>query len=169
MKKNLHLYSQIINTDVAVLYALSDNSHLYLLCFIDEKEKKLKTLRQYFTVEISEQPTSIHRNLEKQMNEYFLGNRVEFDVPLKLWGTDFQKKVWKQLINIPYGTTISYEALAHQIGHDKAYRAVGSANGKNNHVILIPCHRVIAKGGKLGGYTGGLHIKERLLAVENIE
>lgn len=101
-----------------------------------------------------------------QFDEYFAGKRQTFNLPLSAKGTDFQQTVWKQLQEIPYGQTISYSQLAKAIHHPKACRAVGSANGKNPIPIIIPCHRVIASNGGLGGYASGLEIKKQLLALE---
>jgi methylated-DNA-[protein]-cysteine S-methyltransferase len=101
-----------------------------------------------------------------QLREYFAGRRVEFDLPLAPQGTQFQLAVWRELQRIPYGQTVSYGELARRIGNPKASRAVGSANGANQIPIVIPCHRVIAAGGKLGGFGGGLPVKEALLALE---
>lgn len=103
----------------------------------------------------------------KQLDEYFAGKRRKFDLPLSpQGGTTFQQTVWKQLQEIPYGRTISYAQLAKAIRNPKACRAVGSANGKNPIAIIIPCHRVIAANGGLGGYSSGLDIKIQLLALE---
>lgn len=103
----------------------------------------------------------------QQLDEYFLGKRQTFDVPLDLsHGTEFQIKVWHQLLTIPYGKTISYAMLAKNIEQPAAYRACANANGKNLISIIVPCHRVIASDGSLGGYTGGRHIKQRLLNIE---
>ncbi len=102
-----------------------------------------------------------------QLRQYFAGRRAEFDLPLAPQGTQFQRAVWHELQKIPYGQTISYGELARRIGNPKASRAVGSANGANQIPIVIPCHRVIAAGGKLGGFGGGLPVKEALLALEN--
>ncbi len=104
--------------------------------------------------------------LDTELKEYFEGNRRQFTVPVILSGTDFQKKAWETLMKIPYGKTWSYSRQAAEIGNPKAVRAVGSANGKNRIVIVIPCHRVIAKRKGLGGYTGGLWRKEYLLKLE---
>ncbi len=101
-----------------------------------------------------------------QLKEYFAGTRKKFDVPLNIEGTEFQKKVWNELIKIPYGKTISYKTLSEKLGDVKAIRAVGKANGKNPIAIIIPCHRVIGANGKLTGYASGLHIKEKLLLLE---
>jgi len=104
----------------------------------------------------------------QQLNEYFAGDRKEFSIKLQLEGTNFQKKVWNQLMKIPYGKTASYKEVAAAIKNEKAVRAVGSANGRNNIAIIIPCHRVIAHDGTLGGYGGGLWKKEWLLDHEQI-
>ena len=104
-----------------------------------------------------------------QLDEYFAGKRRTFDLPLlPRGGTPFQQNVWKKLQEIPYGRTISYAQLAQAINNPKACRAVGSANGKNPISIIIPCHRVIAADGGIGGYTGGLVIKRRLLELEKV-
>lgn len=104
----------------------------------------------------------------QQIKAYLIGERQDFDIPMDLSiGTPFQQKVWQQLIKIPYGATISYAELASSIGQPTAYRAVANANGKNPIALLVPCHRVIASGGGLGGYTGGVHIKQALLNIEN--
>lgn len=102
-----------------------------------------------------------------QLNEYFEGSRTQFDLKLNPQGTDFQKQVWKQLEQIPYGKTISYLVLSKQLGDVKAIRAVANANGKNPLWIIVPCHRVIGSDGSLTGYAGGLHRKQWLLEHEN--
>ncbi len=105
---------------------------------------------------------------EKQLNEYFAKKRKAFDVKLDLRGTIFQQMAWKQLQQIPYGTTISYSEQAKRVGDIKKARAVGMANGRNPIPIIVPCHRVIGESGKLTGYAGGLDIKQYLLAHENV-
>ncbi|MFI1744823.1 methylated-DNA--[protein]-cysteine S-methyltransferase [Thalassobellus sediminis] len=102
-----------------------------------------------------------------QLNEYFEGSRKQFDLNLNPQGTDFQKKVWNQLEQIPYGKTTSYLELSKQLGDVKAIRAVANANGKNPLWIVIPCHRVIGTNGSLTGYAGGLHRKKWLLDHES--
>ncbi len=102
----------------------------------------------------------------KQLREYFSLNRKVFDLKLDLVGTEFQKRVWNELLKIPYGETISYKELALRLGNLAAIRAVGRANGANPVPIVIPCHRVIGSNGKLIGYGGGLNIKEKLLVLE---
>lgn len=103
---------------------------------------------------------------KQQLQEYFTGLRSEFDLPLDFAGTDFQKRVWQALLQIPYGQTRSYREIAEQVGNVKAVRAVGAANGKNPISIIAPCHRVIGSSGKLIGFAGGLDKKEILLNIE---
>ncbi len=103
----------------------------------------------------------------QQLDEYFLGKRQAFDLPLDISvGTNFQQMVWQALLTIPFGETISYRTLANMIGKPKAYRACANANGKNPISLVIPCHRVVASDGSIGGYTGGVSIKAFLLALE---
>jgi methylated-DNA-[protein]-cysteine S-methyltransferase len=102
----------------------------------------------------------------RQLEAYFAGTRTEFDVPLAPEGTVFQLRVWKALVEIPYGETRSYGELARSIGKPAAVRAVGAANGRNPIGIIVPCHRVIGSNGKLVGYGGGLPMKQLLLDLE---
>jgi len=101
-----------------------------------------------------------------QLGAYFKGERTRFELELKVQGTFFQKTVWKELVQIPYGETISYGELAQRIGNPRACRAVGMANGKNPIAVIVPCHRVIGKNGSLTGFGGGLAAKEYLLDFE---
>lgn len=101
-----------------------------------------------------------------QLGEYFNKERKTFNLPLKLEGTDFQKKCWNALLEIPYGEVCSYEDIAERVGNKKAVRAVGGANHNNPVAIIVPCHRVIGKDGSLTGYGGGLDVKEFLLKLE---
>jgi methylated-DNA-[protein]-cysteine S-methyltransferase len=103
---------------------------------------------------------------ERQLSEYFAGKRAEFDLPLQPDGTEFQKKVWRTLREIPFGKTKSYLDLARAIGSPNAFRAVGAANGKNPLSIVVPCHRVVGADGALTGFAGGLETKAALLAFE---
>ncbi|MDD6034509.1 MAG: methylated-DNA--[protein]-cysteine S-methyltransferase [Oscillospiraceae bacterium] len=109
---------------------------------------------------------SLLQQAKQQLEEYFAGQRRVFSVPLSLTGTDFQKKVWYALADIPYGETRSYGDLARAIGHPGACRAVGGANHRNPVSIILPCHRVIGSDKSLTGYGGGLAIKEFLLKLE---
>ena len=110
--------------------------------------------------------TPVMKQAEKELQEFQLGQRTQFTLPLNPLGTPFQKKVWAQLLEIPKGETRSYQEVAQAIGNEKASRAVGMANNRNPIPVFIPCHRVIGKNGALVGYGGGLSIKETLLRLE---
>jgi methylated-DNA-[protein]-cysteine S-methyltransferase len=110
---------------------------------------------------------AVLKDAVEQLQEYFDGNRTVFNLQLNPSGTDFQKKVWEALLQIPFGKTISYLELSKQLGDAKAIRAVASANGKNPLWIVVPCHRVIGTNGNLTGYAGGLHRKKWLLEHES--
>jgi methylated-DNA-[protein]-cysteine S-methyltransferase len=114
----------------------------------------------------SSAPAQILSQTVLQLDQYFAGERNTFDLAMDLDGTAFQKQVWKELLKIPFGKTVSYSDIAKNINNEKAVRAVGSANGKNPLCIIIPCHRVIASDGTLGGYSGGLENKKALLSFE---
>ncbi len=113
--------------------------------------------------------TFVIKKAHQQMQEYFQGERKVFDLPLRPQGTEFQRRVWAALLDIPHGETRSYKELAIKIQNPKAYRAVGMANNKNPLPIVIPCHRVIGSNRKLVGYRGGLDTKEKLLGIENVQ
>ncbi len=119
------------------------------------------------TVVISEIIPKELKDAVVQLQEYFEGKRKEFKLKLSPEGTDFQKRVWKQLQEIPFGKTTSYQQMANQLGDPKVIRAAASANGKNPISIIIPCHRVIGSDGSLTGYAGGLHRKKWLLEFES--
>ncbi|MDB4917203.1 MAG: hypothetical protein JWM95_4847 [Gemmatimonadetes bacterium] len=103
---------------------------------------------------------------ERQLNEYFAGERTAFELPLDFAGTEFQQSVWRELLAIPFGETCTYTKLATLIGHPAAVRAVGAANGRNPISIVVPCHRVVGSTGKLTGFAGGLEAKALLLSLE---
>ena len=122
-----------------------------------------------FAAENEDMPEEKHQLLSlttAQLQEYFSGERRNFELPLKQLGTDFQQRVWQLLLQIPFGKTISYNDLSKQYGDLKAIRAVASANGKNNLAIIVPCHRVIGSNQSLTGYAGGLWRKKWLLEHE---
>lgn len=119
------------------------------------------------TTEVSKEIPMVLEKAVSQLEEYFEGKRMDFDLKLNPKGTEFQQKVWKSLIEIPYGKTISYKDQTKKLGDLKAIRAVASANGKNPLWIVIPCHRVIGTDGSLTGYAGGLARKKWLLEHEN--
>lgn len=110
--------------------------------------------------------TAHNRVFMKAVRDYLSGRRRELDLPLDLRGTPFQKRVWAELCKVPFGETITYAALAKRAGHPRAVRACGSANGANPIPLIVPCHRVIASDGTLGGFGGGLPLKRRLLDLE---
>ena len=115
---------------------------------------------------MKEMKTPVIEEVEKQINEYYQGKRQDYELPLHLEGTPFQMKVWEALREIPKGETRTYEDIAIAVGNPKASRAVGMANNRNRIPVIIPCHRVIGKNGRLVGYAGGLDVKARLLALE---
>jgi len=124
----------------------------------------LKVVKNYVK---NAEPTDFFTNVATQLDEYFAGSRKLFNLQIQPKGTEFQIKVWEELIKIPYGETKSYQEIAEIIGKPNAQRAVGSACNKNPILLIIPCHRVIAKSGKLTGFAYGLDIKKHLLKLEN--
>jgi len=152
------MYQAKISCLVGDLYVKADDKAIKDISFIKE-------------LEITESNELIEQ-LEKEIEEYFLGERKKFEVPFDFEeaGTQFQKKVWQKALAIPYGTTITYQELAEQVGSPKAARAVGGALGKNPVMILVPCHRILGKNGELTGYAGsgekGLQIKRKLIEIE---
>jgi AraC family transcriptional regulator of adaptative response/methylated-DNA-[protein]-cysteine methyltransferase len=139
-----------------------------LLEFSDRRmlESQLAAVRKLFDAPVVPGANSHLDLLQDELAQYFAGSLQTFSVPLVYPGTAFQRRVWEQLLAIPYGATCSYQELAAAVGSPNAVRAVGRANGQNRICILIPCHRVINKSGKLGGYGGGLRRKEFLLNLE---
>ncbi len=142
------------------------------LCLADWKYRRMrstidKRIQRGLKAEYVEQGSEMIEKTIVQMEKYFAGERKEFDIPLLMVGTDFQKSVWEELIKIPYGTTASYLELSRNIDNEKAVRAVASANGANAISIMIPCHRIIGSNGDLVGYAGGLPVKKKLLELEN--
>jgi AraC family transcriptional regulator of adaptative response/methylated-DNA-[protein]-cysteine methyltransferase len=129
-------------------------------------ETQIKRLKIYLNAEFVPGQNKYFNKLDKQLKEYFDGKRKEFDVPLSLPGTDFQLKVWKELQRIPFGSTRSYQEQAIALKNPKAIRAVAQANRDNRIAIIVPCHRVIGKDGKLVGYGGGVWRKQYLLNLE---
>ena len=116
---------------------------------------------------LSETISDLFDDVVTQLNEYFQGNRTDFQFKMNPIGTDFQKKVWEELLKIPFGKTVSYQEVTNNLGDPKAIRAVANANGKNPLWIVVPCHRVIGSDGSLTGYAGGLWRKKWLLDYEN--
>ena len=133
---------------------------------ITETDNFINGLRIVLQKEKEEKTSSLLLEAQKQLDEYFSGKRYDFDLPLKQTGTTFQQKAWDYLLTIPYGKTVSYKDEAESVASAKACRAVGSANGKNNIAIIVPCHRVVNVNNKLGGYAYGLDVKKKLLDME---
>ena len=148
-----------------MVYRFSYETVLGVVTFVEEGGALLAvtTHRSYEGVE---QETALIKEAYQQLSEYLKGERKEFDLPLNPKGTDFQKRVWRALCDIPYGETRSYKQIAKAVGNSKAVRAVGMANNRNPITIVVPCHRVIGADGKLVGYGGGLEMKEFLLRLE---
>lgn len=132
----------------------------------NESEKEAASRKKAAALGAVRERTPIITETERELKEYFSGDRRKFSVPVRPAGTDFQKKVWNALCDIPYGETRSYRDIAEAVGSPKAYRAVGMANHNNPVMILIPCHRVIGADGSLTGYAGGLDGKAALLELE---
>jgi len=141
------------------------------LCLLDFRYRKMRRtvdnrIKKGLNSDFAEQDDKILRKTRQQLDEYFAGDRKEFNVPLLMVGTDFQKSVWNALMNVPYGTTSTYLQLAKNINNKTAVRAVANANGANSIGLIIPCHRIIGSNGKLVGYGGGLPVKKWLLRLE---
>ena len=144
------------------------------LVLADWRYRKMRTsidqrLEKALGCEFFEKSSPVIENVMSQLEEYFNGDRQNFDVPLNLIGTEFQQSVWKQLQEIPFGETRSYLKLSQQLGNEKAIRAVASANGANAISVIIPCHRIIGSNKDLVGYAGGLPAKKKLLELENLQ
>ena len=150
------IYKTFIETKIGSLEIVQEGEFLTHLLFNDKKSP----------ADVAEKSTPFLQMVAGQLKEYFAGKRREFDIPLKLSGTDFQLAVWNALQTIPYGETRSYREIAEQVGSPKACRAVGMANHRNPIAIIVPCHRVIGADGSLTGFGGGLELKRQLLELE---
>jgi AraC family transcriptional regulator of adaptative response/methylated-DNA-[protein]-cysteine methyltransferase len=158
----------VLESPVGPLLVAARDDGVCMLEFTDRRtlDRQLAAARRRFGDRVVPGRHRYLDQLRAELAEYFMGARIEFEVPLVYAGTPFQKKVWDGLREIPYGKTMSYEALAEAVGAPGAQRAVGHANGQNRIAIVIPCHRVVNKSGRLGGYGGGLWRKEFLLDLE---
>jgi AraC family transcriptional regulator, regulatory protein of adaptative response / methylated-DNA-[protein]-cysteine methyltransferase len=154
-----------IETALGIMIAGAVNEGICLLEFSDRRMLKAeyRDLARYFETTLEEGESRHFKTLLTQLKEYFEGSRKEFSLPLVTPGTDFQQAVWKELMNIPYGTTRSYLEQSVALGKPGSIRAVANANGMNRIAIIIPCHRVIGSDGQLTGYGGGLKRKKWLL------
>jgi methylated-DNA-[protein]-cysteine S-methyltransferase len=158
----MKIYYQIVSSPIGDLYIAADTLNLRTVVFKNEWEAIKAKLG-----EVHNESNSLIQKTQTQLREYFAKERTEFDLPVAFSGTPFQKKTWQALLTIPYGETRSYSYQAKLIGNPKAVRAVGRTNGLNPIAIVVPCHRVIGKSGKLTGYAGGLDKKEFLLKLES--
>lgn len=159
------IYLDRVTTKLGPMFIAATDLGLCLLEFTDRRmlERELIDLRKRFCGVIVPGTNKFIKQTKKELSEYFKGERNQFTVPLDLAGTEFQKKIWLELIKIPFGETVCYQDQATKLGNPKAVRAVANANGMNKISIIIPCHRVIGKDGKLVGYGGGLPRKQWLL------
>jgi methylated-DNA-[protein]-cysteine S-methyltransferase len=143
------------------------------LCLCDWRYRKMrnaidKRIQSGLNLEYTDGNSDVIEETKKQLTQYFNQERTEFDIPLLMVGSDFQKRVWETLIEIPWGETNTYLGLSKKLDNENAIRAVSSANGANAISIIVPCHRIIGTDGKLVGYAGGLDVKRRLLKLEGV-
>ena len=164
-KHNIILKASWIDTPLGPMIAVADELALYLLEFVDRRglEREIERLRIGIKAVIIPGNSNPIISIESELRSYFDGILREFKTPLHLLGSPFQKLIWQELINIPYGQTRSYLAQARIIGRETAHRAAANANGANQIAIVVPCHRVINSNGDLGGYGGGVARKQRLI------
>lgn len=169
-KEVLVLSSSWIETKLGAMLVISDKEKIYLLEFVDRRglENEIVRLRKRLNAAIVPQRTKVMKQLDQELWEYFEGERMYFEVPLFRLGSDFEKVVWAQLQQTKVGETMAYKQLATRIGNSNASRAVANANGKNQLALLIPCHRIIASDGGIGGYGGGIERKKWLIQHEKI-
>lgn len=162
------LYQSKIQTPIGEMIALASKEGVCLLEFFDRLElaDEIADLKDYFKAELVEESNPIIDNLTVELERYFKGELTNFKTPVIYRGTDFQKRVWSSLHDIPFGSTRTYKAQSEFLGDVKAIRAVASANGKNKLAIIVPCHRVIGTNGNLIGYAGGIVRKRFLLELE---
>mgnify|MGYP003608148447 FL=1 len=157
----MQLFFMEIDSPVGVLKLVANDISLIAVLWENETPNRVRLAE---LIENKQHPILLET--QKQLSEYFEGQRKIFDLPLDFEGTEFQQKVWQALLTIPFGETRSYKDIAEQIGNVKAVRAVGAANGKNPISIIAPCHRVVGANGKLVGFAGGLENKDVLLKLE---
>lgn len=162
------LHAQWLETPLGAMLAVADDRGLHLLDFVDRRglERALTILQKRLHARVLPGTHRWLAQIEAELRAYFDGTRTTFDTPVSLTGSDFQQRVWRELLAIPCGTTRSYAELAKRIDAPRAVRAVGRANGDNRLSIIVPCHRVIGANGELTGYGGGLARKQKLLDLE---
>jgi len=157
----MNLAYKTIDSPVGKLKLVASDKGLVAVLWENDKPNRVR-----LGAMMADQRHFILLDAERQLEQYFAGDRKTFSVALDMRGTSFQKNVWEALLAIPFGETRSYGQLAKQLGNSKAMRAVGAANGRNPVSIIVPCHRVIGSSGKLIGFAGGLETKARLLSLE---
>lgn len=157
----MQLVYMYMDSPVGALKLVAHDQALIAVMWDNEEHKRVRLAE---LIEDRQHPM-LHK-VKQQLEEYFAGQRQQFDLPLDFQGTAFQQQVWQALLSIPYGETRSYKEIAVQLGNEKAVRAVGAANGKNPISIIAPCHRVIGSSGALVGFAGGLDKKQILLSLE---
>ena len=162
------LYVDWIDTPHGPMISVASESALFLLEFTDrvKLDRQMQRVVSKNKIKIIPGRTAIHDQIASELVQYFAGELTAFKTPLALTGTDFQKATWQALLRIPYGQTKSYADLAVDVGNPKSFRAVANSNANNGLALIVPCHRVIAKDGTLGGYAGGLERKQKLLDME---
>jgi O-6-methylguanine DNA methyltransferase len=158
-------YSSFDSHLLGKVFVASTERGVCMVDFLKTEKVFLSRLKKRFPGEII-RDNGRNRNVLSQLKKYMNGELQRFDCKLDIRGTSFQKKVWSVLGRIPYGQTRSYKEIAQAVGHPKAFRAVGNANGRNSIPLIIPCHRVIERNGGLGGFGHGMRIKRRLLEFE---
>jgi methylated-DNA-[protein]-cysteine S-methyltransferase len=158
-------YSYFDSRLLKKVFVASTERGVFMVDFLKSERVFLTRLKENFSGEIIRDDQK-NRNILGQLKKFLKGDLKRFDCKLDFEGTPFQKKVWSTLAKIPYGQTRSYREIAQAIGHSKAFRAVGNANGQNPIPLIIPCHRVIENNGGLGGYGHGIGVKRRLLELE---
>ncbi len=152
------LHQRHLDTPIGQLTLVASEAGLNMILFESEDPPEIDAA--------IDESDPILSSAARQLSEYFAGERREFDLPLDLEGTEFQKDAWLALADVPYGETTSYGEQAQAIGRPGAFRAVGAANGRNPVPIVLPCHRIVGADGSLTGFAGGLDVKARLLALE---
>jgi len=152
---------QKLATPIGTIYLVASGKSLHAIIFAKNWSEAKKNFDELELLE-----TPVLKATKKQLSDYFIGRRKTFTIPYEIHGTDFQKRTWRSLTEIPFGKTWSYKQQAIVVKSPKAVRAIGRTNGLNPLPIIIPCHRVIGSNGKLTGYAGGLKIKEHLLNIE---
>lgn len=149
------MYIEYMDSPIGSIEITADDENICSICFCDIKS--------------AENPSALTNKAAEQLREYFDGERIDLELPLKMYGTEFQKKIWNAMREIPYGYTASYRDIAAMAGNIKAVRAAGTAISKNKLLIAIPCHRIIRSDGSIGGYSCGLDKKIALMEIEKIK